>query len=50
MDITSIDYSSFTVDNVCTLINNTLSGDNRKISEATQILKAYTKHKSSIRI
>lgn len=48
MEISNIDFSQLTADNVCALINNTLSGDNQKIAEATKILKAYTKHKSSI--
>lgn len=45
---TTIDFSTFTPEHLCTLINNTLSGDNAKIAEATKMLKAYTKHKSSI--
>lgn len=46
----NIDFNALTTEDICTLINNTLSGDNAKIAEATKLLKAYTKHKSSIRI
>lgn len=46
----NIDFAALTSDDIITLINNTLSGDNAKISEATKLLKAYTKHKSSISI
>lgn len=48
MEISNIDFSQLDAENICALINNTLSGDNQKIAEATKILKAYTKHKSSI--
>lgn len=50
MDNPNIDFNSLTIDQVSCLIANILSGDNAKIAEATKILKAYTKHKSSISI
>jgi hypothetical protein len=42
------DYSTLSSPDIDSLISNSLSGDNIKISEATKFLKAYTKHKSSI--
>lgn len=47
---TTHDFSAVTPEDICTLINNTLSGDNQKIASSTKILKAYTKHKASISI
>jgi importin-4 len=35
---------------VLELIQASLSGDNERIKQATRLLKAYTKHKVSIRI
>ena len=50
MDISSMDFSQATAEDICLLIDNTLSGDNEKIAYATKVLKAYTKHKASISI
>lgn len=44
-----IDYSQFTAEQVIELIQQSLSGDNEKIKQATKVLKIYTKHKGSIR-
>ena len=48
MDISNMDFSQATAEDICLLIDNTLSGNNEKIAHSTKILKAYTKHKSSI--
>lgn len=50
MDISNMDFSQATAEDICLLIDNTLSGDNEKIAYATKLLKAYTKHKASISI
>lgn len=49
MDL-GIDFNSLTAEQVILLIQESLSGDNEKIRHSTKVLKAYTKHKSSIRI
>lgn len=48
MNITNLDFGNATAEDICVLIDNTLSGNNEKIKNATKILKAYTKHKLSI--
>ena len=48
MEISNMDFSQATAEDICGLIDNTLSGQNDKIAYATKVLKAYTKHKSSI--
>lgn len=48
MDISNMDFNQATAEDICLLIDNTLSGDNQKIAYATKVLKAYSKHKASI--
>lgn len=50
MDISTMDFSKATAEDVCLLIDNILSGDNEKIAFATKVLKAYTKHIASLSI
>ena len=48
MEVDASTFSNATPNDIIELIKQTLSGDNEKIKSATKILKAYTKHKSSI--
>lgn len=48
MDVSNYDFSQATAEDICGLIDSTLSGDNERIAFSTKMLKAYTKHKSSI--
>ena len=48
MEIDASQFANATANDIIELIKQTLSGDNEKIKSATKILKAYTKHKSSI--
>ncbi len=41
-------FTNATPADIIELIKQTLSGDNEKIKNATKVLKAYTKHNSSI--
>jgi hypothetical protein len=45
-----IDFNSLTAEQVVELIQQSLSGDNEKIKHSTKVLKAYAKHKGSIRV
>lgn len=48
MEVDASAFVNATPNDIIELIKQTLSGDNDKIKSATKILKAYTKHKSSI--
>lgn len=47
--IADTDLSTLDVTQIMQLIDSTLSGNNEHIQKATKILKAYTKHKVSIK-
>ena len=46
----NLDFNNITPEQVIELVQETLSGDNEKIKHSTKILKAYSKHKSSIKV
>jgi hypothetical protein len=48
MEVDASQFANATPTDIIELIKQTLSGDNEKIKNATKVLKAYTKHKSSI--
>lgn len=49
MEVT-VDFSKVAVPDIIELIKGVLSGNNELIKTSSNYLKAYTKHKSSIRI